>query len=213
MISLLLQGQIALFATILFVIVFSLTFHEFGHAASAKLLGDDTAEKAGRLTLNPIAHIDPLGLLMVVMLGFGYARPVPVNPSRLRHKWGDAAVAFAGPGMNLLLAIIFVNVLVWGLNNNMDFASQPGPSTVLIFLAQINVLLMLFNLIPLGPLDGHHIVQSLLPPSLSRPYRAFNDRFGTGIFLVLIILSVAGVPIFSSLMALSNRILPMLTFV
>ena len=95
-IELLLQGQIALFATLLFAIVFSLTFHEFGHAASAKLLGDDTAEQAGRLTLNPIAHIDPLGLLMVVMVGFGYAKPVPVNPRRpMSVRVGRALSTFA----------------------------------------------------------------------------------------------------------------------
>lgn len=213
MIDLLLQGQVALFATVLFAIVFSLTFHEFGHAAMAKLLGDDTAEKAGRLTLNPLAHIDPLGLLMVVMVGFGYAKPVPFEPRHLKHAWGGAAVAFAGPGMNLVLAVIFVNLLIGGAQHGIEFLSQPGPRTVLIFLAQINVLLMLFNLIPLGPLDGHHIMQSLLPRDLSSRYRAFNNRFGTGIFMGLIVLSVLGVPIFRSLVGLSNRILPLLTLV
>ena len=103
MLSLLTQGHIGLFLIILFAIIFSLTFHEFGHAFTAKKLGDDTAEQMGRLTLNPVRHIDPMGLLLVVMVGFGYARPVPVNSRNLRYPWADAAVAAAGPAMNLLM--------------------------------------------------------------------------------------------------------------
>lgn len=211
MINLLLQGQIGLFAVILFAIVISLTFHEFGHAAMAKWLGDDTAEHAGRLTLNPVAHIDPIGLLMVVMIGFGYAKPVPVDTRRLRGRWGDAAVAFAGPGMNLILAILFVNLLMWGGQSGGLFADNPAALTMFVYLARINILLMLFNLIPLGPLDGHHIVQSFLPYNLSARYRALNDRFGSGVFLLLIVLSVLGVPIFSSLVSLSDSIWPILS--
>lgn len=213
MIDLLMQGQVALFAIILFAIIFSLTFHEFGHAAMAKVLGDPTAEQAGRLTLNPVVHIDPLGLLMVVMVGFGYAKPVPFNPRNLKQTWGGAAVALAGPAMNLLLAIVAVNLFVAGVKYDIEALSGPGPRTTLLFLAQINVLLMLFNLIPLGPLDGHHIMQSLLPPHLSNRYRTFNDKFGTGIFLVLIVLSVMGLPVFRFLSQFSNFVLPLLTFI
>jgi Zn-dependent protease len=212
-IDLLMQGQVALFAIIVFAIIFSLTCHEFGHAAMATYLGDPTAQQAGRLTLNPVVHIDPLGLLMVVMVGFGYAKPVPFNPRYLKQTWGSAAVAFAGPAMNLLLAIVAVNLLVAGVQYDIQALSEPGPRTTLLFLAQINVLLMLFNLIPLGPLDGHHIMQSLLPPDLSRRYQTFNDKFGAGIFLVLIVLSVMGLPVFRFLSQVSNFILPLLTFV
>jgi Zn-dependent protease len=210
-IDLLFQGQVALFAVILFAIVLSLTFHEFGHAAMARWLGDDTAERAGRLTLNPVAHIDPIGLLMVVLVGFGYAKPVPVDTRRLRGRWGDAAVSFAGPAMNLILAIVFVNLFVWGGHSNGLFADNRAAMTMFIFVARINILLMLFNLIPLGPLDGHHIVQSLLPAKLSARYRALNDRFGNGVFLLLIVLSVLGLPIFASLVELSDHILPFLS--
>ncbi|MGK0171762.1 MAG: Zn-dependent protease [Gammaproteobacteria bacterium] len=211
MTDLLFQGQIGLFSVILFAIVFSLTFHEFGHAAMAKWLGDDTAERAGRLTLNPVAHIDPLGLLMVVMVGFGYARPVPVDTRRLKGRWADAAVSFAGPGMNFILAVVFVNLLVWSEQSEGWIAGNQAAMTMFSFLARINILLMLFNLIPLGPLDGHHIVQSFLPHNLSMRYRAFNDRFGNGVFILLIVLSVLGVPIFASLVDLSDRLLPLLS--
>lgn len=213
MLQLLSQGQFAVFALILFAIVFSLTCHEYGHAASAKLLGDDTAERAGRLTLNPVAHIDPMGLLMVVMLGFGYAKPVPVNPGKLRKSWGSAAVSFAGPGMNLVLAIISVNLMAWGAANSSGMLGSDGAQLILIFLAQINLLLMLFNLIPLGPLDGHYIMEWLLPPRLSHQYSQFNRAYGSWLFFGLIALSIIGIPIFSSLMRLANSILPLITFV
>ena len=213
MVDLLMSGQVALFAVILFVIVLSLTFHEWGHAASAKLLGDDTAERAGRLTLNPVAHIDPMGLLLVVMVGFGYAKPVPISPRRLRYRWGPAAVAFAGPFMNLVLAVISINLLVWGVRNGVEFLQGRGSTTTLLYLARINLLLMLFNLIPLGPLDGHYIMEWLLPRHLATRYAQFNARYGSGVFLVLILFSVFGVPIFQTLVGVSNRILPLITFV
>lgn len=210
LLQLLFDGQIAFFAVVLFVIIFSLTFHEFGHAAMAKYLGDDTAERAGRLTINPIPHIDPFGLLMVVMVGFGFARPVPVNTRNLRVWWGDAAVSFAGPGMNLILAFIFVNLLVAAAKFDIPFLEEAGPARMLLLLAQINLLLMLFNLIPLGPLDGRHVVQNLLPASASHLFREFNDRFGTWVFLGLIVLSFMGVPIFSFLLRFAEQLIPML---
>ena len=96
MIELLLEGHISLFITILAAIIISLTFHEFGHAATAKLYGDDTAQRAGRLTLNPMAHIDPTGLLMVAIIGFGYAKPVPTNPAKFNSLWASLFVSAAG---------------------------------------------------------------------------------------------------------------------
>ena len=154
MIELLTQGHFGLFAMLLVAIVLSLTFHEFGHAACAKMLGDDTAERHGRLTLNPLAHIDPMGLLMVVAVGFGYARPVPVNPARLRHAGAAAAVAFAGPFANLVLAALCVNFLVYGLANDIALLDEPAARVFFLYLARINLLLMLFNLIPIGRSTG-----------------------------------------------------------
>ncbi|MEM9531892.1 MAG: site-2 protease family protein [Pseudomonadota bacterium] len=120
------QGQVALFALLLFAIILSLTLHEFGHAWSAYALGDDTAKRAGRLTLNPIRHIDPMGLLMVVAVGFAYARPVPVNPRNFKKSWADAAVAAAGPGMNLLLAFLAINLLVHGRAAGVEWLAGPA---------------------------------------------------------------------------------------
>lgn len=212
MLQLLTSGQFALFGIVLLAIVFSLSLHEFGHAKMASLLGDNTARSMGRLTMNPVAHIDPMGLLMVVLVGFGYAKPVPFNVRNVRQPWGPAAIAAAGPGMNLLLAVTAVNLLVLARQST-SFDISPVGMTALAIMAQINILLMLFNLLPLGPLDGHYIMSWLLPPDLGRQYDNFNARHGAQVFLVLIVLSVVGVPVFHFLSAFARQIMPYLVFV
>lgn len=212
MLSLLLQGNIFLFAALLFTIVFSLTLHEFGHAASATLLGDDTAQRAGRLTLSPVAHIDPIGLLMVMVIGFGYAKPVPFNINNIKQSWGAAAIAAAGPAMNLVIAIISINLLVLAANTGLFEITQAN-QTLLVMLAQVNLLLMLFNLLPIGPLDGHYVMSWLLPRSLRIDYDRLNYQYGSYVFLGLILLSILGLPIFNFLMEFSNQLLPYLIFV
>lgn len=211
MLQLLLSGQVVIFVTLLVAIVFSLTLHEFGHATSARLLGDDTAQRMGRLTLNPIAHIDPMGLLLVVLVGFGYARPVPTNPRKIRFPWGNAAVAAAGPLMNLLLAVLAINTLQYFYLAGTALSAQH--SLFLSYMAQINLLLMLFNLIPFGPLDGHYILSWALPRDLRVRYDYYNNRYGAQLFLVLIVLSLFGVPIFRFLMDFSRALMPLLVFV
>ncbi|MCB1669927.1 MAG: site-2 protease family protein [Gammaproteobacteria bacterium] len=211
MLPLLLSGQYLVFFTILVAIIFSLTLHEFGHASCAWLLGDDTAQKMGRLTLNPVSHIDPMGLLMVVLVGFGYARPVPTSQRKLRYPWGSAAVAAAGPLMNLLLAVAAINTLQYLYRNSSGVSDQEA--MFLSFMAQINLLLMLFNLIPFGPLDGHYILSWSLPDTLRQRFDYYNGRYGAQLFLILILLSLFGVPIFNFLMRFSRLLMPYLVFV
>ena len=213
LLNLLFQGQIALFLLIVLALVISLSFHEFGHAATAKLFGDDTAQRAGRLTLNPLAHIDPIGLLMVMMVGFGYAKPVPTNPMNFRSRWADLWVSAAGPGMNLLLAFVVVNAYVIGLRSGLDALANPGPRFFFIFLAQINLLLMVFNLIPLGALDGHYILPYFLNRRLANVYREFNAQYGNLALMLLILLSVVGVPVFNIVWSIGNFILPLIRIV
>ncbi|MBN1378111.1 MAG: site-2 protease family protein [Gammaproteobacteria bacterium] len=213
MINLLFDGQISLFIIILIALIISLTFHEFGHAWSAKMFGDDTAERAGRLTLNPVAHIDPAGLLMVMFVGFGYAKPVPTDPRNFKSPWASPTVAFAGPGMNLLLAVITVNIYVVGLNAGIEFFNGPGPQFFFLFLAKINLLLMLFNMIPLGALDGHYILAHFLPRDLSWRYLRFNNQYGNMLLLGLIVLSIMGLPIFHSLFGFAQYLLQYLVLV
>jgi Zn-dependent protease len=212
MLSLLLDGKILVFLILLIAIVISLSLHEFGHAGAATLLGDDTPRTQGRLTLNPAAHIEAFGLLLVVLVGFGYARPVPINPRNLRRAWGGAAVAAAGPLMNLLLAVAAVNLLAWADQSD-TFVLSEAAVLALLLLAKINLLLMLFNLIPLGPLDGHFILSWWLPTRLGAIYDRLNLRYGSWLFLGLIVLSIAGIPVFRFLMAISAALLPYITFI
>lgn len=206
MISLLLQGQFALFALILIAIILSLSAHEYGHARMAKHFGDDTAERMGRLTLNPIAHIDVMGLIMVALIGFGYAKPVPTDPRNYRSHWASFWVAAAGPGMNLLLAFLCINLQVAGLAYGLDSLATPGPQVFLQYMAFINLLLMLFNLMPIGLLDGHYLVPYFLSRNNAARYLRWNYQYGNMVLFGLIGLSLLGVPIFSYLMNLAAAI-------
>lgn len=213
MIQLLSDGRIELFVLILVALVMSLTLHEFGHALSAKLYGDDTAQKRGRLTLNPIPHIDPMGLLMVVFLGFGYAKPVPTDPRKFSSRSGDVVVSAAGPAMNLLLAVVAINLYLLGLQWGVELFKDSGARFFFVYLAQVNLLLMVFNLIPLGALDGHYILPYFLPNGLAQRYRYYNARYGNFLLLGLIVLSIMGLPIFQYVFAFSERLIPYIVFV
>lgn len=213
MIQLLMQGQVALFVIILIAIIISLTFHEFGHAATAWLFGDDTAQRAGRLTLNPVSHIDPMGLLMVAFIGFGYARPVPTNPRNFTHYWADMLVSAAGPGMNLLIAIVAINVFALGYRADWSLMQNEGAQAFFLYLAQINLILMLFNLLPIGALDGHYILPYFLPAPLAQRYRVWNAQYGNNLLFVLIILSLVGLNVFGYILSIGNAMLPFITFV
>ncbi len=199
MIEHLYNGRYELFIILLIAIVISLAFHEFGHAWTAKKFGDNTAERMGRLTLNPVAHIDPMGLLMVVLIGFGYAKPVPTNPRNFNSYYASAWVSAAGPLMNLLLAFISINILAAGYFFNIEYIMQPGPSIFLRTMAFINMLLMLFNLLPIGPLDGHYILPYFLSKQNAYLYTRWNAQYGSWLLMGLIILSFMGVPVFSML--------------
>jgi Zn-dependent protease len=207
MIQLLFEQQYMLFVLIAFALVFSLTFHEFGHAKVASLVGDDTADRAGRLTLNPIPHIDPLGLFMVLAIGIGYAKPVPTNPANFRTRWGTLLVAAAGPGMNLLLAIVTINLYALGVKAGFGLFQTEVAYFFFTYLALINMLLMLFNLLPIGPLDGSYILPYALPREMAIKYLQINRRFGAYALLALIALNFLGVPVFESIWKLGEFML------
>ena len=155
----------------LVVLFLAIPIHEWAHAWSAYQLGDDTASREGRLTLNPMAHLDPIGSLLILVSGFGWGKPVPVNPYRLRTnpRIGHAITAFAGPLSNfvlaMLLAIPFRMQRVDYAIASMDLYSQRLSIGALLLVAiEINLGLMLFNLIPLFPLDGEKVLVGVLPP-------------------------------------------------
>jgi Zn-dependent protease len=211
MIQLLFNGQYALFFLIVIALVISLSVHEFGHALVALLFGDDTAKRAGRLTLNPLAHLDPIGLLMVVMIGFGFAKPVPTNPRNFRSRWAELAVSAAGPGMNLLLAAVAVNF--YGLMEEQGYLQGRGEQIFFSYLIIINLVLMVFNLIPLGALDGHYILPYFLSRRMALTYLDFNARFGNLILLGLMALSMVGIPVFDYVFRIGQFLVPFITFV
>lgn len=210
MIQLLLNGQAVLFFLILFCLIFSLTFHEYGHGFMAKRFGDTTAEQQGRLTLNPIPHIDPVGLLMVIFVGFGFAKPVPTDPRNYRSRWGVFFVAAAGPMMNLLIAFSAINLYGLGLYMEWPLFETQVANTFFLFLANINLLLMIFNLIPIGPLDGHYLLPYFLPRKAAQLYIYYNHRYGQWVLLSLIALAVMGIPIFAQIWSLGHEILMLL---
>ena len=195
------------FTLILFALILSLTVHEYGHGIMAKAFGDRTAEMAGRLTLNPLPHIDLMGLLMVIIIGFGFAKPVPTDPRNYRSRWGILFVAAAGPLMNLLVAFFAVNLYGLGLILGWPLFAGEAANTFFVYLASINMLLMLFNLIPVGPLDGHYILPFFLPSRMARLYLYYNDRYGHWLLLSIVALALLGVPIFQHVWALAQSLL------
>lgn len=178
----------------LIVLLFSVVIHELSHGSVAYSLGDPTAKYQGRLTLNPIKHLDPFGsvilpLLLLLVTGgqgpiFGWAKPVPINPNNFRdQKWGSIKVAVAGPLSNLALALFF-GLLIRFIPFSF-FNAVPGLLLIFSFIVQINIILAIFNLIPIPPLDGHWILFSFLPDSFS-VIRVFFQQYGVFILILLI---------------------------
>jgi Zn-dependent protease len=169
------------------VLLFSIIVHEVAHGYVALLNGDPTARMLGRITLNPVPHIDPVGsillplMLLISQSSFliGWAKPVPVNPLNYRnYRWGEFAVSAAGPVSNLVLAAIFSVVLRLGLEN-------PGLMQLAYYGVSINILLALFNLVPIPPLDGSHILALVLPREMARLYAHLQP---VGFILILILM-------------------------
>ena len=135
------------------------------------------------------------------------------NPGNFTSSWADLLVSAAGPGMNLVVAVVTLNVYLLGLRLGWDALAAPGPQFFFVFLAQINLLLMIFNLIPIGALDGHYILPYFLPRRIARRYRELNARYGNMVLLGLIVLSIMGVPIFQTIWAIGRALLPLIAFV
>jgi len=179
---------------LIIILIFSIVIHEVSHGAMANYLGDPTAKYAGRLTLNPIQHLDPIGsvilplflILMAKLTGggiiFGWAKPVPINPYNFRdQKYGSAKVALAGPGSNLVLVLVFG--LALRFFPILDIL--PGLSLMFSYIVYVNILLAVFNLLPIPPLDGSHILFTFLPYSMQN-LKIFLNQFGLFILLFII---------------------------
>ncbi len=172
------------------ILIFSIVIHEISHGAAANYLGDPTAKYAGRLTLNPIKHLDPVGsilvpLFLVLMKSpflIGWAKPVPINPYNFKdQKYGSAKVALAGPGSNLAVALFFGLALRFFP----EIAATPGLALILSYIVFINILLAVFNLLPIPPLDGSHILFTFLPPGFEN-LKIFLSQFGIFILIFFV---------------------------
>lgn len=191
-------------------LLIALTVHEYAHARAAVSLGDPTPRYAGRLTLNPIPHLDPIGLIMLWLFQFGWAKPVPVNPYNLSNwRWGMLAVSLAGPGSNILAA--FVSALVYSLVA-VTHAAPPELLKIVSWVYRYNLVLAVFNLIPLPPLDGSQIISSLLPGRQAAAFERIAP-YSPFILMGLVYLGVVGVFIGPLARALDTIITSLVAFI
>lgn len=183
------------FASAIIILLYSLlgvmvamTVHEWAHAFAAYKLGDPTAKNLGRMSLDPLKHMDPIGTICLVLFGFGWARPVMVNPRNLKnYRRDDAIISLAGPIMNLLTAFLFLGIYflvlyTFGITNEIVL-------NILNYIISINLGLGIFNLIPIPPLDGFHVINSIF---IRRSFKVveFLQRYG---FIILLVLLASGV--------------------
>lgn len=197
--SLLRSGETSLLIIIvlsrMFVVLCCMPVHEMAHAYAAYKCGDDTAKLKGRLTINPFAHLDLIGTLMILFFGIGYANPVPVNPARLKHpRKNMALISFAGPLANIIMSFIFIFLTYFLMfiapTNNVIYMV----ASFFSYAAQVNVTLAVFNLIPIPPLDGSKILTAVLPDKLYFSLMRYERYIMIGLF-VLLFLGVLNGPI------------------
>ena len=170
-------------------VLLALSIHEYSHAQAAFSLGDTTARDLGRLTVNPLAHLDPFGTLFLFLFGIGWGKPVPFNFLNLRNKkWGPALIALAGPGSNFLMAIIV------GLSLRFLSFNSPGIVSFFSIFVWLNILLGIFNLMPIPPLDGSHLLFAVLPHSFDQfKFSLLRNSFIWLIFVIFFMMYI-GIP-------------------
>lgn len=187
-------------------IVIGLTLHEFAHGYSAYLLGDSTAKDNGRLTIDPKAHIDIFGFIMLIFVGFGWAKPVPINPDNFRNrKLGTFIVSIAGVVTNLILAVLLTLFLGFSLR----FFYNETLTNILFYAISINLVLAVFNLFPIPPLDGSKVLLTFLPSSFEYYYYHY-EKYSYAILLVLLYFGVIRKILFPIVDVLLDKVLLLL---
>ena len=187
-------------------ILIALTFHEFAHGLAAYAMGDDTAKNAGRLSLDPMKHIDPIGFIMLFIMRFGWAKPVPINENNFRlERLGLFFVSIAGITMNLILALIFQLILFF----TADIVQLSAYVDVMRGIVWINIMLAAFNLLPIPPLDGSKIIYTFLPRNLRFTFYKY-ESYGSIILIILLLtggISLLLNPVISALISFLNSII------
>lgn len=177
-------------------LLLGLTLHEWGHAYAAYRCGDPTARNLGRMSLNPLDHFDVLGTLCLLFLGFGWAKPVPVNPRNFKnYRRDDIIVSLAGVAMNFLQVVFFSALLIVLVRWNYTLLLNEAFYYIFRYLIGINTTLILFNLIPIPPLDGSHVAENLLARHVPYSVFAFLHRYGTYILLAILWLGLLDIPL------------------
>jgi len=191
-------GFLVLILMVSVALLIAITIHEFSHAWTASFFGDDTAKRQGRVSLNPLVHLDPIGTLMLLFVGFGWGKPVPVNSLRLRRERDMALVAFAGPLSNLVFAALLFLPFRFG---NM------APPDVLVYVLFFSIVLALFNLIPIPPLDGFNVAMGFVPD------RLLGRAYKFAIYGPIVLVMILGADMFLNLGILSRLLFPAVNFV
>lgn len=170
------------------IVLVTITVHELAHGYTAYLLGDNTAKNAGRLSLNPLAHLDPLGAILLFVTGFGWAKPVPINPFYFKgsRSRGILLVSLAGPLSNVVLAFVLAMFVPLAARFNMGLAQ------IIASAIYLNIYMAIFNLLPIPPLDGSKILASLIPKDAAYKFLSVMDQYGMILLLILAITNVFG---------------------
>lgn len=179
-------------------LLITITIHEWSHGFVAYKFGDNTPKDAGRLSLNPFTHLDPMGVLMLFIVGIGWAKPVPINYNNIQSRWKFLLVAFAGPFSNFVMAVLFSVIFYLLITTNTGINENIiAPIIILLgIIVRVNLMLGIFNLIPVPPLDGANILRSLLPDNLSEAYFRIAPY---GYFILLLFLFTGGINYISHL--------------
>jgi len=186
-------------------LLIAITVHEFAHAFIANYLGDNTAKNRGRVSLNPLRHLDPVGTIFLFLAGFGWGKPVPINANNLsRPKTDQLKIALSGPLANIILAFVFAIPYRWVLATNLDLDILNTPLlTISHYIVDINIILAIFNLLPIPPLDGGNIIRSIFPDNI---YKAYS-KIGPPLLFILLFLEFTSI---TSLNLFSRFITPII---